>query len=243
MATSVSEPKTIRMHPAGLRLSSSQQTLLKWLAMALMLLDHANRTLWSFQPWAFSLGRIAFPLFAFLIAYNLTVRGVKPGRYVLPLLGFGVISQLPAMLALGRDVLPLNIFFTLALGVSFLPLRAWLAQHLPQGRIWQFLSWLAALYLVMLFGIVVEYGPLGVLLIPGIIMFLNRPHFMTGTLLMAQLVLVNNPHITSLTALLAIPVIYAVSTLELPRLPRLRWLAYSFYPAHLTVLWLVKIAA
>ena len=241
MTSTLSQAPARTGTPAWLTLSSSQQTLLKWLALALMLLDHANRTLWTFQPWAFALGRIAFPLFAFLIAYNVIVRGVKPERYVGPLLLFGVISQAPAMFALDRDVLPLNIFFSLTLGVSFLPLRAWFAKHLPQGRFWQPLSWLAAIYLVMLLGILVEYGPLGVLLIPGIMMFLNRPHPISGTLLVGQLVLINSPHLTSLTALLAIPAIYAVSTLKLPRLPRFKWFAYGFYPAHLTLLWLVKI--
>ncbi len=102
-----------------------------------MILDHANHTFWTFQPWAFTLGRIAFPLFAFLIAYNIAVRYVKPERYALPLLLFGLVSQVPAMLALGRQVLPLNIFFTLLLGSSFLPLRAWFARHLPEGWVGQ----------------------------------------------------------------------------------------------------------
>lgn len=241
MASTLSEPKMIRMQSLGLRLSSSQQTFLKWLALALMLLDHANRTLWTFQPWAFALGRIAFPLFAFLIAYNFTVRGVKPGRYIGPLLLFGIISQLPAMLALSRDVLPLNIFFTLALGVDSIPLRAWFAQHLPQGRFWQFLSWLASFYLVILFGILVEYGPLGVLLIPGILLLLRCPTVVTGVLIPLLLATINAPHVTSLAAWLVIPLIYAVRTLQLPRLPRLKWFFYGFYPGHLLILWLLKV--
>lgn len=99
---------TTTTRASWLDLSSGQQTLLKWLATLLMLLDHANRSLWVFQPWAFALGRIAFPLFGFLIAYNLAVRKVDADKYVKPLLLFGMISQLPAMLALDREIMPLN---------------------------------------------------------------------------------------------------------------------------------------
>jgi len=76
-----------------LELTSSQQELLKWVAVATMTLDHANRSLWPYQDWAFAVGRLAFPLFVFLLAYNTTVRAVSPRRYLLPLFTFGTLSQ------------------------------------------------------------------------------------------------------------------------------------------------------
>lgn len=224
---------------AFVTLTSSQQTLLKWFAIALMLLDHANRTLWVFQSWAFALGRIAFPLFAFLIAYNITVRGVRPGRYVLPLLVFGLISQIPAMLALGRGVLPLNIFFTLLLGVGLLRLRQWLLAFLPGGWMGALLSRFLVCYLLLLFGIIVEFGPSGALLIPTMMLYLQRSRWLTGILAAFCLIMINGVHLASVTALLAAPVIYAVSRLKLPDLPRLKWFTYVFYPLHLSILWLL----
>lgn len=241
MASTLTQtPTTARA--SWLALSSAQQTFLKWLAIALMLVDHANRSLWSFQPWAFALGRIAFPLFAFLIAYNLAVRKVEASQYVGPLLLFGLLSQAPAMLALDRNILPLNIFFTLLLGSSLLPLRAWFGRHLPAGWLWQGLSWLAALYGALLLGVVVEYGPLGVLLIPSMMLFLRCPGFLSGVLVVGLLITLNAPQVTSLAALLVVPLIYAVSILKLPKLPRLKWVFYSFYPGHLLILWLLKIS-
>lgn len=157
-------PAAVTPGHAWLYLESGQQTLLKWLAVLLMVLDHANRTLWSFKPWLSTLGRLAFPLFAFLMAYNLTVRGISARRYWRPLLIFGVVSQAPAMLALDRELLPLNIFFILLLGSSFFPLRLWFSRMLPEGWLWQGVAWLAASYLMLVLGIGVEYGPLGVLL-------------------------------------------------------------------------------
>ena len=65
-----------------------------------MTLDHANRTVWPFQGWA-CLPWAAWPslCLSFSLAYNLTVRHVPFQRYLLPLLVFGAVSQLPAMIA------------------------------------------------------------------------------------------------------------------------------------------------
>jgi hypothetical protein len=224
---------------AWLALSSGQQTFLKWLALALMFLDHANRTLWSFQPWVYTLGRLAFPLFAFLIAYNIAIRGAGARRYGLPLLVFGMVSQAPAMLALDRELLPLNIFFTLLLGSSLLPFRRWLSRRLPEGWLGQSLSWLATVYLMLVLSLSVEYGPLGVLLVPALSVFLKRPSVLAGVGVAVLLMLVNGFHISSLATWLVVPVICGVRKLPLSPLPRTKWLFYTFYPGHLMVLWLL----
>lgn len=222
------------------RLGSSQQTLLKVLAIALMLLDHANSVLWGSQPWAYTLGRISYPLFTFLIAYNVAVRGVKPQRYALPLLLFGIVSQGPAMLALGRDPFPLNIFFTLLVGVTYLPLRRWYASTLPAGRVAEAASWLLTTLLFLLLSLPLEYGPAGVFLIALMVVFLERPSLAAGVGVLILLLLINRLTWSSLAAWLVVPLVAWVRTLELPTLPRLKWLFYGFYPLHLLGLWLLK---
>jgi TraX protein. len=190
---------------AWLALSSGQQTFLKWLALALMFLDHANRTLWSFQPWVYTLGRLAFPLFAFLIAYNIAVRGADARRYGLPLLIFGMVSQAPVMLALDRELLPLNIFFTLFLGSSLFPVHRWFAPHFPGGWVWQSLGWIVSGYLMLLLGMSVEYGPLGALLVPVMIWCLKYPSVPSGVALVLALALINGFQASSLAALFVHP--------------------------------------
>lgn len=88
----------------------------------------------------------------------------------------------------------------------------------------------------------VEYGPVGGLLIPAFCLVLQRPAVLTALPLLSALVTLNGAHTSSLGALLVMPVIYAVNTLKVPRLPRSKWFFYSFYPLHLVILWLVKSA-
>ena len=197
-----------------------------------MTLDHANRTLWSFQSWAFALGRFAFPLFVFLIAYNLTVRQVPFQRYVVPLFAFGMTSQLPAMIVLERGFIPLNILFTLLLGVTFLPAAKLLGRQMP---------WTLAVFNVALvwglLGLFVEYGPVGVWLVPATQLLLLRPSVVTGALAGLLLLAANLFAPASLVPLFLPLLVWGVTHLSLPALPRSRWVFYAFYPGHLLALW------
>jgi len=219
-----------------LTLSSSQQELLKWLAVFTMTLDHANRTLWPFQGWAFAVGRLAFPLFVFLLAYNLTVRRVRARRYLLPLLEFGAVSQLPVMMVLGRDVLPLNILFTLLLGVAFTPIFTYIKRFMPTG--WAVFN---VVLVWGLLGLFVEYGPVGVLLIPAMQYLLARPSFFSVALV-ALLLPAANLFVPAALVPFALPLlIWGVTRLRLAPLPRARWVFYAFYPVHLVALWCLHI--
>jgi TraX protein len=102
-----------------LTLTSSQQELLKWVALVTMLLDHANKTLWTFQPFLFLVGRLAFPLFIWLLGYNLEVRKAKWQKYFVPLMVIGLLSQPIKMTLMDMPWWYLNIMFTLLLGVLF----------------------------------------------------------------------------------------------------------------------------
>ena len=197
-----------------------------------MTLDHANRTVWPFQGWAFAVGRLAFPLFVFLMAYNLTVRRVPFQRYALPLLAFGMVSQFPAMVVLGRGLLPLNILFTLLLGVTSLPAVKQLERLMPRG--------LAVFNVALVWGLAglfVEYGPVGVWLVPATQLLLLRPSLITGVLTGFLLLAVNLFTPASFVPLVLPVLVWGVTRQSLGTLPRARWVFYAFYPVHLLVLW------
>lgn len=97
-----------REHGAALpRLVVADGTIeaLKWLGVALMTVDHANKYLFNeTSSAAFAAGRFALPIFAFVLAYNLArpdalARGAykrTAGRLLL----FGLLAT-PAFIALG----------------------------------------------------------------------------------------------------------------------------------------------
>jgi hypothetical protein len=179
-----------------------------------MTLDHANRTLWPYQGWAFAVSRLAFPLFVFLLAYNTTVRTVPVRRYLVPLLAFGVVSQLPALAVFERGFLPLNILFTLLLGVTFLESVRALARSFPHAL---------ALPLGVLvwggLGLFVEYGPVGVFLVPTTQVFIRRPDLARASLVDVLVLAANSFTPASFAPLLLPLLVWGTARVSVTRLP------------------------
>lgn len=95
---------------------------LKIIALVSMLTDHSAYYLLEHETTLYeamrSFGRIAFPVFAFLIAEGFSHTRNRL-RYFLTLLGFAVASEVPWLLLNGADGTH-NVMFTLALGVGAL---------------------------------------------------------------------------------------------------------------------------
>ncbi|MCS7119998.1 MAG: TraX family protein [Nitrososphaerota archaeon] len=91
--------------------------LLKWIAVASMTIDHIGAVLYPEVIVFRIIGRLAFPIFSYLLVLGVnTTRSVK--HYFLRLLLFGCLSQVPFQLALKLQPFEmLNIFFTLAIGI------------------------------------------------------------------------------------------------------------------------------
>ena len=214
-----------------LDLSSAQQETLKWLAIVSMLSDHINQILleWQFPPLS-NFGRLAFPLFAFLIAYNIVRRGVAPQRYLLPLLGVGLLSQPIYLWAFSRS--ELNILFTLLLGVLYILLVRWLRER----GVPRYAAHLLALLLCAVPSSYVSYKFFGPFLIPLFAAFLRSPSPIAAPFLGIYLMLTNRLAPISVYTLLIIPALLAVHYVPFA-LPRSsKWIFYGFYPLHLLVL-------
>lgn len=212
-------------------LSASQQEMLKWVAIITMTIDHVDKIgFGGGAPALSALGRVSFPLFSFLLAYNLEVRRVDFAKYALPLLLFGVLSQPIYMWAFGRT--EMNILFTLLLGVAYSPTANFLARQLRLGRLKHVVSIL--LFLTPAF--FVSYAILGVLLVPLFRHLIRNPGPLTVALIMLGVVLANNLQPNAYYAPLALAIIYA-ATKAAWSLPRSnRWVFYTFYPVHLVVI-------
>ncbi|UTW11668.1 TraX family protein [Marinobacterium rhizophilum] len=209
---------------------------LKWLALLLMTGDHVNRFLLNGTlPILFELGRIALPIFVFVLACNLArpgqlERGTYP-RTVKRLALFGTLASVP-FIALG-DLLhagwwPLNVLFSLlALSITLYLIE----RNDPTDRV-------AAGILFMVAGSLVEYGWLGLSLGVATWFYCKQPSLpaaIATLLACAALALSNGNH----WALAAIPLILAATRFDL-QLPRLRWVFYAYYPLHLGVIWLLR---
>lgn len=209
---------------------------LKWLGIVLMTLDHVNRYLLAGQvPLLFVLGRVAMPLFGFVLAYNLARRdALATGAFRRTrnrLMIYGAVATIPfvalkAPLAYGWW--PLNVLFTLWAGTLVIEL---LERRRPQLM-------LVILPLFSFGSLLPEYWHLGTGAMIAAWHLCKQPRassLVLWILPLAALVIINH----NFYALLVIPLVYAARFVDLP-MPRYRHVFYVFYPAHLAVLWLVQ---
>ncbi len=93
-------------------LSFGQSDFLKLVAIILMTVDHIGMILYPDVVALRIIGRLAFFIFAYQLAYSFN-KTRDPKKFALRLLLFAIISQLPYYFAVGGN---LNILFTLFLG-------------------------------------------------------------------------------------------------------------------------------
>lgn len=201
-----------------LELSYDNAEALKWLAFAAMLVDHANKVFaggaWA---WAVPVGRIAFPVFAFLIG-----RHLLSNRMLVRLLVIGAIATVPHVVALtpGHAV-PLNILFTFAAAAGVV--RLWLSGNLAFAGV------------VLLLGVLLcDYTLPGLLLVVSCWAWWQARTFATWSMLAASLLLLCLFNGNSF-ALLAVPLVLLAASCDW-RAPRVRHFFWIAYPAHLAVL-------
>lgn len=139
---------------------------LKVLAAAAMLVDHLGFTLFPFALWMRCVGRLAFPIFCFLIAEG-CARTRDRKRYAARLLGFAVLSE-PAFDMMCDGVWFTldyqNVLWTLLLGALVCWAMDWAK---TRSELWQRLPADAALAVGFLLGQWgnTDYGGWGVLLV------------------------------------------------------------------------------
>lgn len=139
--------------------------MLKCLALLLMLLDHIGFFLGI--SGLRIIGRLSFPIFAFLISNGL--RHTKsPVKYGLRLLIFAIISEIPYDLFVFDKFTPKtfdNIFFTLFLGLSFLIILKQLQMRFKAKRSLVFVLSFLALSVICIIAALIscDYGYIGVL--------------------------------------------------------------------------------
>lgn len=204
--------------PAHGTLGSGARELLKWIALLSMTGDHVAKVVFGgYVPVVSELGRIAFPLFALVMACNLAQPGADLGKSIRRLAAWGLLAQPLHALAFS-SWLPLNILLTFCLA-------AVAVYALANNR--QLLLLVAGGLLPFF----VDYQWVGVAFVMlGWIAFRHRAYWLLA-FGFGGLCWVNGNG----WALLAIPLALAAARVEW-RLPRWRWAFYVYYVAHLAVL-------
>lgn len=214
-----------------IELTSGQQEVLRWLALLAMVVDHVGVIFvppeWS--PAFRATGRVAWPLFALLLAYNVAVRGVDPRRYLPRLALFTLLAQVPHTLAFGW--VAVSIMGTLFLGALSLSL---LERRISSPPLALLLA--AAILFAANF---VEYGLPGILLVIAAWWALKTNSVLAWLVAAVAVGLVNMPWRLWPYGLLALPVAWIISRLP-AGLPRSGLLPWIFYPGHLLVLVLIR---
>ena len=199
-------------------LSDGAVEAMKWLGPILMTADHAQKYGLIAVSGVYEAGRMAFPLFGIVLAYNLA-RARSHDRAVYlrvltRLLAYGVIASIPfiALGGLGFGWWPLNCMGTLAVSVCIMYL---IKSHGPFRKT-------KAASAFLLGGALVEFWwPGGALLV-----------WLVGT---AGLTLINGNGWACASFVVLVAMVYGIK-INIPRASRF---FYLYYPAHLAIILLL----
>lgn len=215
----------------------------KMIACVAMAASHVGSVFKNFMPLAlaqslFLVGRISFPIFAYLLVGGWNHTSHKK-RYLKNLLLFAILSQIPFTLAHYSTVAPvsLNVLFTLFLGA----LSLWAIDRIRQGSI--IALFLAPLPVCLAACISLDFGWPGVLVIS--VMGLARSKYFRMCILTAGMAIIYFGGEFALFPLLCflctLPGIAMLFFLDM-RKPcvRAKYFFYFFYPVHLFLLYIIS---
>ncbi|MEI6069865.1 MAG: TraX family protein [Methylococcaceae bacterium] len=206
---------------------------LKWLALLLMVADHINKyLLYDASYTLFNAGRIAMPLFVFVLAYNLArPNAYKCGAHTRTMKRLGLFGLLatPPFIALGGLLSgwwPLNILFAL---LTMTAIIYSLEQQTISGN-------LSACAVFIVGGSSVEFWWPVLAFGTAIWWYCKTPRIAPLVIAMVALLLLRIIN-GNYWAFAALPILIASTAVTIP-VPRYQWLFYYFYPLHLSLLWL-----
>ena len=216
--------------------------IIKMTAITTMLIDHVG-AVFDLHMGYRVIGRIAFPLFVYLIAEG--CRHTKSmEKYLLRLGIFALVSEIPFDLAFGNRIdffNNTNIFYTLFLGVLcvyiFQQLRRgpylWILSAIPIYGIMMAADWLGS-----------DYGGIGVLFI-----FLTAAAgnykfskiLQLGIIILFMFWLYFNVAALLIGSLVAVPLVALYNGKQGFSSESVKYLFYFFYPLHLLLLYIMMV--
>lgn len=227
------------------------------LAMLLMLFDHLWATVLTGQQWMTCLGRVAFPIFAFMLVEGYFRTG-SLRRYALRLLLFAVLSEIPFNLIMGDSVIyPVhqNIMWTLLMGLGAIHLNE---KARLTGRLWRRI--LTAVLTVLggfLLGFLTMTDYFGVGVITPLVFYFFRQRkwwafagqllvlyylnveVLSGRYFVLNLLGMEFNIVQQGLALFALIPIWLYRGRQGHHSKAFQYACYAFYPAHMLLLWIL----
>lgn len=199
---------------------------MQWVAMLTMLIDHIGVVFFPDQLWLRLIGRIAFPLYAYLIVigYHRT-RSYR--NYVIRLSLLAIISQPVYQWAF--DTTQLNVIVTLLVGLLLLKVLDMTAKSVP-------LQVIIAIAVIAISSFVsLDYGAYGIILMLIFRYIRKEQLFLYHAILEIPFLFVWGVQFISLISTYFISyqqqIVQKLDSISVPR-----WLWRSFYPLHLLIL-------
>ena len=203
-----------------------------------MLIDHTAHVFFPAAIYVRCLGRIAFPIFAFMVAEGyLRTRSVE--KYMIRMLLFAVISQIPYTIMLSNvNRFQINVIFTLLLGLTSI-------YAIERGNTF------TAIFVPVIFAIISElanfdHGAFGIFMV--LAFFYTRNNKLYRNVTASLLILLFSASyllrygvnyygwVIIVFYLLPLPIINLYNRKKGIANTFTRWFFYVFYPLHITIL-------
>lgn len=210
--------------------------LLKVMALLSMTLDHIDKILGGNGCLAHTVGRMAFPIFAYLlISHFYTYHPIK--KYLVRLTLFGCFTSLILMPFHPTGG---NILFTFLLSVIFLSASERICDKVSD-TFWQGYI-LGGLFLILLpFILMSDYGLLGFLFILSLYAYIRFPDRLNTLAVFLTGILMNTGSLLSALTTAITLFILLFGIIVIPGKRRFKWwVFYTYYPGHLLVLYILK---
>lgn len=220
--------------------------ILKILALISMTFDHVGMILFPRAMWLRGIGRLAFPIFAFLISegYKYTRNKLK---YFLSMLIWGIFAQI-IIFAFTKDVM-LNILFTFCFSIMLIYLIDMLKTQIREKGKYPYLLFTALLFAVICLYLLtsdsvsspiikVDYGFWGIML-PVFAMLSNKLYFRLSFFAIGLVLLclwAGGVQWFSLISLIFLA-LYSEKRGKL----KIKYFFYSYYPMHLAILYTIAL--
>lgn len=217
--------------------------ILKLIAAISMLIDHIGLLFFPDQIWMRAVGRLSFPLFAYLIAEGFLYTRSRI-RYLFTVLGVGLGCQVVYLAVERRAYFCVLITFSFSIALLFLLDKALNASKEASADTWfytgAFLAAFAAVAVICHY-VEVDYGFCGVML-PLWPSFAKTKWsklgaFACGLIPLCLVAVIKGMPVQLFAFAALLPLAFYNGK---PGRPRLKYFFYLFYPAHLAVLWGIR---